>query len=139
MVNGEIDKRQYEYHHIIPNHELVSLLKSTRNLSIEDRKKVLNNYLNKDHIKSVIIKNDLINKTYLGTHGKLIHAAVSNNPHNLVYGPGKDLTSNKHRGRDPGEKKDVEILDKQTTDYKAAMTNYGQSQVEYQTYHISKL
>ena len=58
----------------------------------EERKIVLQDFLNKDHIKKVIIENDLINKTGPknrdGHFGKLIHAAVSNNPHNLVYGPG---------------------------------------------------
>jgi hypothetical protein len=123
--DGQIDKARYSYHHIIPNCELIDLLKSTKTLEKDERKKVLENFLNKDHVKNVIINRGLINKTGPGcNHGKLIHAAVVNNPNNLVYGPGYDTNGKALRGKEPGNNKDTEILEKQTDDYKKSNENY---------------
>ena len=113
-----------------------------KNLPKEERKIVLQDFLNKEHIKSVIIENNLINKTDPtkggGTNGKLIQAAVCNNPHNFVYGPGAKKKDERgiHRGRDPGDKTDMELLEKQREEYKkneSIQTSVQRSQLKKQS------
>jgi V8-like Glu-specific endopeptidase len=49
---------------------------------------------------------------------------VSNNPHNLVYGPGKKKDGRSHRANDPKERKDNELFEKQSQEYKFAMNDF---------------
>ena len=42
---------------------------------------------------------------------------MSNNPHNLVYGPGSKSGGKPHRGRDSGREIEIELLEQQTKDY----------------------
>jgi hypothetical protein len=75
--------------------------------------------LNQEHIKRIIKDNKLINRTGSSrNHGKLIHAAVVNNHHNLVYGPGYNTNGKSHRGEDPGPEIETGILEKLNNDEK---------------------
>ena len=120
LTDDENSKRLYTAHHIIPSHELYNLLKETKNLPKEARKQVLNEYLNRQHIKSVIIENKLIDKDIHGVkdHGRLILASFVNNPNNLVYGPGYNDKGKSFRGKEPGDKKDSELAGLQTDEHK---------------------
>jgi hypothetical protein len=77
----------------------------------------LEGYVNQPHIKDVIIEGDLTNPEY--NHGDVIHAAVVNNPHNLVDGPVVET-----RLRDPKGRVDSEILKAQSDAYKTAVNAY---------------
>lgn len=79
-----------------------------------DLKESLEEYINQDHIKNVIVdaKFENIRKDL---HGRLLHAALSNNPHNFVRGP-----EPKDRAFDPRDGIDQEILNQQTDGYKRA-------------------
>lgn len=129
-------------HHIAPNSQIEGLLK-TQILNInnahnandeqtEDKLKTefkneIENYLNQPHIYAIIKENNLINNNKF-THGDIIHAAFSNNPNNLVYGPNKD-----HRAHDPEQNKsippperiDTEILNLQNQNYQNAFNVYN--------------
>jgi hypothetical protein len=115
-----VPDKECAYHHIIPNNELETLIPPNSE-PIEDRKKELGEYLNNPHIKSVILDNNLINNPD-NDHGEIIHAAISNNPHNLVNGSKKEYRSN-----DPGRGQDTEILNAQAANYQAAVNTYAKN------------
>lgn len=77
----------------------------------------LNTYVNKPHIRSIIIEKDLTNPKK--NPGKVIVAAIANNPNNYVYGP-----SSEHRGSDPGGSRDDELLGAQSPEYKNDVGTY---------------
>ncbi len=52
-------------------------------------------------------------------HGKLIHAAFGNNPHNFVYG-----ANSTYRRDDPGPALDKPLLEKQTMEYQTQVAEY---------------
>ena len=112
--------QQYSYHHIIPACKLIELLKETKKLDIDDRKKIINEYLNREHIKDIIIGKGLINYEFRGRkdHGLLIAASFVNNPNNLVYGPGYNRKGKPHRGNEKKDKKDIELAALQSNDHK---------------------
>lgn len=105
----DLQDGDYTYHHIIPNNKVELLVnKHLTKESVEE-------YVNKQHIKTVIIKNKLIVKRQKGDHGKVIHASISNNPHNFVRGP-----TGAKRGDDPKQKVDAKILSRQSNEYQQA-------------------
>lgn len=105
---------------IIPRRRLPSkAYPIARREEIEKRKKLLDNYLKTPHIKNIITENNLLNLNLpieIGVlvsdfeHGKLIHAAISNNPCNIVAGPLR-------RGFDSHFKFDTEIYNKQPKEF----------------------
>lgn len=117
--NNPVPDQESIYHHIIPNCELSTLI-PPKSDGEELRMQKLNQYLNKPHIKSVIIDNDLTNPD--NNHGEVIHAAIANNPHNLVYGPNPN-----HRCKDPKSGLDDKILEAQRHEYKTAVNTYQQN------------
>ena len=63
---------------------------------------------------------------------------MCNNPHNFVYGPGAKKKDERgiHRGRDPGDKTDMELLEKQREEYKknkSIQTSVQRSQLKKQS------
>ncbi len=116
--DGEKDKTQYACHHIIPSSELHKLLKLTKKIEPIKRKQILENYLNKEHIRGIII--ECVNDPNLtrDKHGKLILASFVNNPNIMVYGPAyckQTKGSKKHRGREPNNNKDTELAELQNS------------------------
>jgi len=98
---------EYALHHIIPNHQVEQLVH--KNITEQE----IETYINQPHIRKVITNRDLnVDKE---KHGKLIHASISNNPHNFVRGPNGDL-----RFDDPKGKIDDKLLSHQTKDFKDA-------------------
>ena len=80
----------------------------------------LNNYVNKPHIRQLIIDKDLTSGKK--DHGRVIYASIANNPHNLVYGP-----SGEYRGADPGGMKDNELYNAQSPEYKNDVQTYEEN------------
>jgi hypothetical protein len=103
------------YHHIIPNHQITQLISRTE--KAENKINQFDDYVNQPHIKKTIIDKDLTNPNL--DHGVVIHAAIANNPHNLVAGPKRD-----DRCDDQGGKKDTSIFNAQSKDYQTAVKNY---------------
>lgn len=113
------------------------MLKDLRkNYSKEDQMKILQDYINKPHIANIIITKmfDINNynnedntyaKHYNGKDGKIIHAAFSWNPHNLVYGPGYSNNGRPLRGREPGSNIDTELYDKQSDQNKQKINDFS--------------
>lgn len=115
-----VPDKDCSYHHIAPNNEIEMLIPQ-KSEPIEDQKQKLESYLNLPHIKQPILDNNLVNNNPGpdDNHGRVIHAAISNNPHNLVHGPKHEL-----RGDDPESGKDNEILNAQPENYQAAYKTY---------------
>ena len=132
-------------HHIISNIEIIKTLTDLKtNYSPKDRRKILENYINKPHIANIIItkmfdqtkykedgtfgySNDYNRKlTTKGLDGRIIHATFSWNPHNLVYGPGYKNNGRSLRGRasDRGSSLDIELYDKQNESRKKQIDKF---------------
>lgn len=125
-------------HHIIPNSQIEEEL-ITRGLSKNTAKTVLTaegkptnrddvkqfaidrveEYVNQDHIKKTV-QEKLVEGTPLKEHGKLIHAAISHNPHNLLRGPAAQFRSD-----DPGAHIEGGLLEHQTTQYKEVVDPFS--------------
>jgi hypothetical protein len=81
-----------EVHHLISNREIEALLenelKNTNKVEVAEK---IEHFLNQNHIKTIILGTNSWNENLIDkakdTHGKIIHAAFSNNSHNLFHGP----------------------------------------------------
>ncbi|CAF0762503.1 unnamed protein product [Brachionus calyciflorus] len=109
-------------HHIISNSNLETMIPKYKAKDIKHKtpaytegKKELEDYLNLPHIKNVIVKNEMLNKTE--NHGEVIHSAISWNPDNIVKGPKTRL-----RFEDPKSDTDNEILKNQTDKFQDAVS-----------------
>jgi hypothetical protein len=103
-------------HHIIPRQELDTLV-PRKTLPVADRLKILGDYMNVKHIMKVLIEHNLTNTIH--DQGKVIHAAIVNNPYNLVFGPSEKFRRNQYHNN-----LDLEILFLQTKNYQNWIKNY---------------
>lgn len=116
------DGADYSMHHILPNSEVENDLKNILNdnsLSKQDKKNLIQEYLNKEHIKERLLKEPKFLQNERHNHGRIQHAAVSHNPNNRVFGP-----TGKKRANDPGNKIDKEIAALQSNEWRCIQTNY---------------
>ena len=113
-----LSEEELRFHHIIPHNIVKELIpsvsiKKLSSCELASRKQDLEEY------ESYVYKRyNLIENTE--EHGVLIRAAISNNPHNLVHGPG---IKNKQilRGKEPKEKLDDELLSCQSSHFKSCV------------------
>ena len=73
--------------------------------------------MNVKHIKKVVIEHNLTSNIH--DQGKVIHAAIVNNPYNLVGGPSKKFRRNQDHNN-----LDLESLSLQTKNYQNWIKNY---------------
>ncbi len=96
-------------HHIFPYNSIKQKIpRKTDNP--QHSKEQLDGYVNKPHIKEIIIQKELAKPE--NNHGKVLHGSIANNPHNLVDGPSARID-------DPRGGIDQRILNQQSPEYKA--------------------
>lgn len=113
----------YSMHHILPNSEVENDLKAILNdnsLSKQEKKNLIQEYLNKEHIKERLLKEPKFLQNKRSNHGRIQHAAVSHNPNNRVFGP-----IGSKRKNDPKNEIDQEIAVLQSNEWRGIQTSYS--------------
>ena len=106
---------------LIPKSELWSSLSKSEK---EKYRKEVEDYVNSEHIKKVIIRKNILVRPE-EVHGQAIYASIVFNQNNLVKGP-----AGIHRANDPHYKKsnskgiDKEILDYQRPEYQNSVNEF---------------
>ena len=109
-------------HHIIPRQQINQTVLNDIEKDKNNVKEVTQEYINNNPAVKEVIVDQLLNKNLPPEkHGKLLHAAYTHNPNNLVRGP-----SPSDRARDPNRKSakpkiDQEILNAQPKEYQDAI------------------
>ena len=85
----------------------------------DDKKTQITHFMNKDHIKQIIVQEDLINLIPQMDHLALIHSAFINNPYNLVNGVLSNNRADDQRGR-----LDTPIVNQQKENFKEKIKKF---------------
>ena len=105
------DETKRTSHHIIPEEQIRKNVQTNIQTNENKAKEDLQTYINKEGPVRDVMIDQLRNNTHLTKeeHGKLLYAAITHNPNNLVRGP---LPTN--RKNDPKNEIDTEIFESTT-------------------------
>jgi hypothetical protein len=130
-VSEKFKSEHYAMHHILPNSEIEKDLKKIlqdNSISKEEKKELIQECLNKPHIKGPLLESKQIKQDNRNNHGRIQHAAVSHNRNNRVFGPSgtrRKYDPNKDQNRD---QKDTEIAQHQSKEWKDAEEIYSNAE-----------
>ena len=100
--------RNVHLHHIISCRQIKDFLKTHKSLSIAERRRQWDSYINQPHVKKLIVEAVCRLGSRRGMDGRILYASIMYNPHNLVAGPHPC-----QRVDDAKDDIDYAILDKQ--------------------------